>query len=126
MRKALTLSLHLQLREYAVPSEFPSEAPLPALPASLPDSFRGLRVIRAIRQEHTTLLVFGRDFASGRYLVAADPKTGTLRYGFDFVNYTYAPYTSPGDREFVYQEPVWAAEAGGVLYVENAHDTYAR
>src|SRR5207244_10516734 len=62
----------------------------------------------------------------GTPLPAMDARTGRPRYSFDFRRYAYAPVTAPGEREFVRQEIVWAAEAGGVLYVENAHSTYAR
>ena len=48
-------------------------------------------------------------------------------YTFDFRNYARAPRTAPGEREFTYQQVVWAHEAPtGVLYVETAHSTYAK
>jgi len=48
-------------------------------------------------------------------------------YTFDFRNYTRAPRTAPGEREFTYQQVVWARETDfGVLFVETAHDTYAK
>jgi hypothetical protein len=48
-------------------------------------------------------------------------------YTFDFRNYTRAPRTAPGEREFTYQQVVWARETPtGVLYVETAHQTYAK
>jgi hypothetical protein len=50
----------------------------------------------------------------------------TPRYSFDFRKYAYAAVTAPGEREFLKQEIVSAVEAGGVLYVETAHSTYAR
>ena len=98
----------------------------PAAPAWAPESFQGKRLLTAIRQTGKIFLVYGPDFASARYLVAADPRTGRLRYAFDFVNYAYAPEIVQGDREFVYEQLVWAREADGVLYVETAHSTYAR
>jgi hypothetical protein len=49
------------------------------------------------------------------------------RYAFDFRNYAWPPRIVPGDREFVYEQVVWAKEAStGLLYVETAHSTYAR
>jgi hypothetical protein len=49
------------------------------------------------------------------------------RYAFDFRNYAWPPRIVPGDREFVYEQVVWAKEADtGLLYVETAHSTYAR
>jgi hypothetical protein len=49
------------------------------------------------------------------------------RYAFDFRNYAWPPRIVPGDRDFVYEQVVWAKEADtGLLYVETAHSTYAR
>jgi hypothetical protein len=48
-------------------------------------------------------------------------------YTFDFRNYAWAPRIAPGEREFTYQQVVWAREAPTrILYVETAHSTYAR
>ena len=48
-------------------------------------------------------------------------------YTFDFRNYASAPRAAPGEREFTYEQVVWAGEAPtGILYVETAHNTYAK
>ena len=48
-------------------------------------------------------------------------------YTLDFRNYAWAPRIRSGEREFTYQQVVWAKEApSGILYVETAHSTYAR
>jgi hypothetical protein len=82
-------------------------------------SFRGLPAVGRVRTANRSFLVFGRDGASGRILVAPG------RYAFDFKNYVWPPRIPPGEREFVYEQVVWAHEAGETLYVENAHSTYA-
>ena len=48
------------------------------------------------------------------------------RYAFDFRKYARPPRIAPGEREFVYEETVFAREAAGLLYVETAHSTYSR
>ena len=49
------------------------------------------------------------------------------RYAFDFAKYAWPPHYVRADKEFVYEQVVWATEAPtGVLYVETAHSTYAR
>ena len=48
------------------------------------------------------------------------------RYAYDFWRYALPPRIAPGEREFVYEEVVFAKEAAGVLYVETAHSTYAK
>lgn len=99
----------------------------PAPPSYAPRDFEGESLQWAIRQPGgPVFLGYGRDASVVRYLVAADARTGRLRYAFDFVNFAYAPEIAAGDRGFVYEQVVWAREAGGVLYVETAHLTYAR
>jgi hypothetical protein len=67
------------------------------------------------------LLIEGPDGATGHVVVAPG------RYAYDFRNYARPPRIAPGEREFVYEQVVWAKEATtGVLYVETAHSTYAR
>jgi hypothetical protein len=48
------------------------------------------------------------------------------RYAYDFRRFALPPRIAPGEREFVYEEVVYAREAAGVLYVETAHSTYAK
>jgi hypothetical protein len=110
----------VDLREYNVPGAIGRNLPLDELPGFVATDYRGLRLVRAIRQQRTILLIYGRDFASGRVLVAVN-LSGRIRYALDFVNYGRA-----GPGALVYQELVWAAEAGGTLYVETSHLTYAR
>jgi hypothetical protein len=110
-----------------------TDAPVPGysspsepLPSFVPLRFRDARLVRAVRQRDRVLAVYGADFASGRYLVALDRATGRFSYGFDFVNYSYAPDAPAREREFVYQDIPWAVEEGDTLYVAHSHNTYAR
>lgn len=67
------------------------------------------------------LRIEGPDGAT-RHLVVAPG-----RYAYDFRKYAWPPRIAPGEREFVYEQVVWAKEAdAGRLYVETAHSTYAR
>jgi hypothetical protein len=77
------------------------------------------RFVRAVQPRGIRLE--GPD-GSTRHLVVAPG-----RYVLDFRNYARPPRIAPGEREFVYEQVVWAKEAApGVLYVETAHSTYAR
>lgn len=116
----------LMLREYAVPDSFRLGPALPALPARVPTSipYGDARIVRAIRQQRALLLVYGSDFSDGRYLACAEPASLRFTCGFDLVNFGTAPGTTPGEGGF-FQGVVWAAQVGGVLYVANAHRTYA-
>jgi hypothetical protein len=91
----------------------------------LAEPFHGLHVQGVFETANRVFLVYGKDGASGRYLVATDRAANGL-YAFDFASYAWPPRIKPGDRDFVYEQPVWAEETGGVLYVETAHSTYAR
>jgi hypothetical protein len=48
------------------------------------------------------------------------------RYTYDFRRYAWPPRIAPGEREFVYEQTVFAKEAAGRLFVETAHSTYAK
>ena len=88
------------------------------------DRFRGLPGQQILFTANRTFAIYGREGTTGRYLVAST-KGGSRIYAFDFKNYAWPPRIKPGEREFVYEQPVWAQEAGGTLYVETAHSTYA-
>lgn len=47
-------------------------------------------------------------------------------YAYDFRRYALPPRVAPGEREFLYEQVVFAKEAAGVLYTATAHSTYAR
>ena len=118
----------LTLREWDVPGGGFSLGPeLPRFPAPFSTSYDGLQVVRAIRQRNVALLVYGRDFSDGRVLLASGPAetaSPRIRYGLDFTSYGSPPPARPGEQGF-FQEIRWAAEVGGILYVANAHRTYA-
>jgi hypothetical protein len=87
-------------------------------------SFRGLPLQTIIDTANRRFRMYGVDGSTVRYLVAESRGRKAL-YAFDFKNYAWPPRIKPGEREFVYEQPVWAQEAGGTLYVETAHSTYA-
>jgi hypothetical protein len=89
------------------------------------EPFRGLYAQAGFDTVNRLFIVYGKDGSTGRYLLAYD-RGGHDLYGFDLKNYAWPPRIRPGEREFVYEQPVWAQEAGGVLYVETAHSTCAR
>ncbi|MET0938014.1 MAG: hypothetical protein ABWY51_02170 [Gaiellaceae bacterium] len=87
---------------------------------NVPGSLRGLPLQRAICPGGPDFAFYGRDGASSRILLSSKD------YALDFKKYVWPPRNVPGEKEFVYEELVWAREATGVLYVQNAHLTYAR
>jgi hypothetical protein len=88
--------------------------------SGFPDSVRGLPLQGTICPGGPAFGLYGKDGASARILLSSKG------YGFDFKNYVWPPRNLPGDKEFVYEEVLWAREANGLLYVANGHLTYAR
>ena len=75
------------------------------------------RLVRAPRPKG--LRIDGEDGATRHYVFGRT-------FTFDFRRYASPPRIAPGEREFAYEQVVWAKESGGKLYVETAHSTYAR
>jgi hypothetical protein len=88
-------------------------------------SFSGLPPQTIFNTANRRFIVYGRDGATGRYLVAYARKGPVPLYGFDFLRYGRPPHVRPGNGGLVYEQPQWAQERNGVLYIENAHLTYA-
>ncbi len=114
----------LKLPLYRVSDASPDR--LMELPPAVPTAYKGNLLVKAIRQPKTITLIYGKDYASGRYLIAMDAESGMFLYGYDFINYTRAPDNDPKDLDFVFQNTEWAVEEGNTLYVSHAHSTYAR
>jgi hypothetical protein len=75
---------------------------------------------RAVRSPSSRPLRLEGPDGSTQHVVASPG-----RYAYDFRKYALPPRIAPGEREFVYEQVVFAKEAAGVLYVETAHSTYA-
>lgn len=114
----------LKLPLYRVSDQSPDR--LMELPPEAPTVYKGNLLVKAIRQPKTITLVYGKDYASGRYLIAMDAESGRFLYCYDFFNYTRAPDNDAKDMDFVFQAVEWAVEEGNTLYVSHAHPTYAR
>jgi hypothetical protein len=103
----------------------PSASGQSVIPHGVPQRFQGAPLLTGFTQGASAFVLYGREGGSARYMLAFGSKA-RFRYGFDFKQYVWPPRIRSGEREFVYEEVVWAREASGVLYVENAHSTYAR
>ena len=87
--------------------------------AGIPATVRGLPLQRTLCPGGRRFALYRKDGASSRILL------GGQKYAYDFQRYVWPPRIKRGEREFVYEELVWAREANDVLYVANAHLTYA-
>ncbi len=87
-------------------------------------AFRDAPLQRVFPTANRYFALYGKDGSTIHYLVGED-KAGHPLYAFDFASYAWPPRIKPGERDYVYEEPVWAQESNGTLYVETAHSTYA-
>lgn len=113
----------LALPEYEVPNAFRGRSG--DVPAGIPSEYRGDILVCAIHRPQATLLIYGKDFSEGRYLVALDSEQAHVRYVWDFGSYVNSPGDVEVDREFIAQALVWAEERDSILYVCHSHRTYA-
>jgi hypothetical protein len=88
------------------------------------DVFRGLGLQKEFDTAKRIFGVYGKDGSTGRYLIGYT-KAGATLYALDFASYAWPPRIKPGEHDYVYEQPVWAQESNGTLYVETAHSTYA-
>ncbi len=91
----------------------------------MPKSFIGAPLLQVVRQPGVVFLIYGRDGSSARYLVGASPRTHRIRYAFDFASFARPPHIAAGAADLVAEQVLFAREAGGIVYVETAHQTYA-
>jgi hypothetical protein len=87
-------------------------------------SFHGLPGQVTFATANRLFDIYGENGAKGRYLVGRE-RSGRPVYAFDLMSYALPPRIKAGEREFVYEQPVWAQESGRTLYIETAHSTYA-
>lgn len=113
----------LLLPVFAVPNAFTGQEG--NLPPGVPATYQGLGIVNAISSADHLFLIYGEDFAQGRYLVITDGKGETVQHIYDFTHYEYSPEYVEEDAMFVQQRTNWAAMDGDILYVSHWHSTYA-
>lgn len=94
------------------------------VPKDLPARFGQDRLVLAIDQQDYAMLVFGPDFASGRFLSIVDSAHKPVST-FDFAAYLTPPRAVASDAQFVRGQIEWAVVRDNVLYVSTGHRTYA-
>ncbi len=126
-----------RLNQYSV---LPGDTTIPtlgAVPGFVPRTFRGLSLVKAIGADNGIFLIYGKDGNDGRLLVRCDVNergSAVFAYAYDFSAYLDAPRKDAETIRFekqygeglVTQRINWVAERDGVLYVANAHNTYAK
>jgi hypothetical protein len=85
----------------------------------------------AIEQENWVFLIYGNPpnemavITDTWALIVRDKSTGAVKYSYDFTEFGMAPEFVHRDKNFVFQDILWAQIEDGVLYVSHAHWTYA-
>lgn len=125
-----------RLNEYSIAPGLADVPTLGEVPANVPREFRGLKLVKGIGADNAIFLVYGKDFSDGRILVRydLDGRGPAFRYAYDFSSYLASPGKDDETIKFekqygegiVDQRIVWAAEKDNILYVANAHNTYAK
>jgi hypothetical protein len=93
--------------------------------AWMPKRFVGFELLQVVRQAGVVFLIYGRDGTSARFLVGAGPRTHKIRYALDLASFARPPHVAHAAADLVTEQVLFAREAGGVVYVETAHQTYA-
>jgi hypothetical protein len=96
------------------------------LPSEIPPNFQNNVLIEAIRDGGLYLLIYGENYGEGKYLFAYEPDKNNFIYGYDFSNYLLSPTYKDEDISFITQGLTWAMQEDNILYVANAHRTYAK
>ncbi|MBE9169140.1 hypothetical protein IQ238_16985 [Pleurocapsales cyanobacterium LEGE 06147] len=115
---------NLSLPIYVVPN--PTLNHSGNLPSQIPTNFQDNVLIKPIRDGDRYLLIYGKNYGEGRYLFAYDPNKNNFIYGYDFSNYLLSPSYINEDISFIVQRLTWAMQEDNILYVANAHQTYAK
>ncbi|MFO0665132.1 MAG: hypothetical protein U0174_14355 [Polyangiaceae bacterium] len=114
---------HLALPVWEVPNPFRQIAG--NVPKDLPETYSAQnRLVEAIDGGDYAVLVYGTDFASGRFLAVVDRAHKPIAF-FDFAAYLTPPKAVAKDASFVQGQVEWAVVKDQVLYVSTGHRTYA-
>lgn len=90
-----------------------------------------LQLAQVIEQDDIALLIYGSApnemhvITDTWALVIRDKKSGEVKHSFDFSNFGMAPEYVHREKDFVFQDILWAQVEDGILYVSHAHWTYA-
>ena len=93
-------------------------------PSRIPAAFLGGRLVSVIKQPKWLLMVYGANYADGRFVIVASPSLKRPESVLDFVNYLSPPQLPTN--EFTTQGLTWLHRDDDVLYVCNGHRTYAK
>jgi hypothetical protein len=95
------------------------------VPDSVPQQFRGLRLLRAIKS-NPVLAIYGENYSDGRYVLAVNSSNGKTELAADFSAFLWPHEFDQSEKQFVRMSTTWVQLEAGVLYVSQSHRTYAR
>lgn len=112
---------NIKLNEYIVPNPF--RYINGNVPYFIKRYYKDNRLVQATYDDQYIYALYNEMFGGGRYLVVYDIKTGEEKYTFDFIEYYFPENIT--NQLYTEQDINWAVINGNVLYVSNAHNTYA-
>ncbi len=86
---------------------------------------------QVIEQEDLVFLIYGNPpnemhvITDTWAIVGRDKKSGAEKFAFDMTAFGMAPDYIHRDKNFVFQDILWAQHEDGILYIQHAHWTYA-
>lgn len=95
------------------------------LPGDVPTAFMENMLVRAIASERFLFLIYGGNFAEGRYLLIMDKESRAITMAYDFSTYEYSPDYVEEDADYINQRIDWTTIDGDMLYVAHSHNTYS-
>lgn len=109
--------------EFVIP-KFPGDKS--TVPAEIPLSYKNFKLTKGLAYTNCNIYLYGDDFSKSRFLLITNTNRTSIISFFDFENYTAPPKVANGDEDFVYEQLQWAMmDDKNILYVTNAHSTYA-
>jgi TPR repeat protein len=89
-----------------------------------PDTYKGFSVLRYDFYEGWYAAYYPDSYLGGQCVMIMDTKNNLL-YQLDFTAFSKAPYTKPGDEDYVTQAITNVHLVGDILYVQHGHNTYS-
>lgn len=114
----------LKLNTYNLPDE--TNGDKGNLPSGIDIEYNDLKIVSAFYDSSYIYCVYGSDYSDGKLLQIYDSSNLNLLYFLDFSNYIYSPEYEESYYEFICQGIKWASLKNNILYIANAHITYAK
>lgn len=120
------ISNDLSIQAYKLPNSniyAPLQYHFQPLPEGIPLKYIDNLLTNAFYGDGYNIYLYGKNYSAGRFMLITDLENNKVKYFLDFENY----FNCANYEELMSfpLKPVWAIVEDNVLYVSNAHKTYA-